>query len=130
NPEAASSVMQRDKLVTQKSMVVTAHPLATQAGLRILEQGGSAVDAAIAAQLVLGLVEPQSSGIAGGGFLLMFQPKTGAMSSDGRETVPAASSLDRSGLDGQTLYFPQAVNCGRSVRVPGLLRAVELMHKD
>uniref|UniRef100_A0A1I8ALM4 Gamma-glutamyltransferase n=1 Tax=Steinernema glaseri TaxID=37863 RepID=A0A1I8ALM4_9BILA len=130
NPEAASSVMQRDKLVTQKSMVVTAHPLATQAGLRILEQGGSAVDAAIAAQLVLGLVEPQSSGIGGGGFLLMFQPKTGLMSYDGRETVPAASSLDRFELDGKTMSFKQAVNSGRSVGVPGLLRALELMHKD
>ncbi|MCX5464692.1 gamma-glutamyltransferase [Alcaligenes parafaecalis] len=130
NPEAASSVMQRDKLVTQKSMVVTAHPLATQAGLRILDQGGSAVDAAIAAQLVLGLVEPQSSGIGGGGFLLMFQPKTGLMSYDGRETVPAASSLDRFELDGKTMSFKQAVNSGRSVGVPGLLRALELMHKD
>ncbi|WP_368934781.1 gamma-glutamyltransferase [Alcaligenes faecalis] len=130
NPEAASSVMQRDKLVTQKSMVVTAHPLATQAGLRILEQGGSAVDAAIAAQLVLGLVEPQSSGIGGGGFLLMFQPRTGLMSYDGRETVPAASSLDRFELDGKTMSFKQAVNSGRSVGVPGLLRALELMHKD
>lgn len=130
NPEAASNVMQRDRLVTQKSMVVTAHPLASRAGLRMLDQGGSAVDAAIAAQLVLGLVEPQSSGIGGGGFVLLFQPESGLTSYDGRETVPAASPPDRFELDGQTLSFKQAVNSGRSVGVPGLLRALELMHKD
>ncbi|WP_426345541.1 gamma-glutamyltransferase [Alcaligenes sp. HNGD-HTN06] len=130
NPEAASNVMQRDRLVTQKSMVVTAHPLASRAGLRMLDQGGSAVDAAIAAQLVLGLVEPQSSGIGGGGFVLLFQPESGLTSYDGRETVPAASPPDRFELNGQTLSFKQAVNSGRSVGVPGLLRALELMHKD
>ena len=130
NPEAASNVMQRDRLVTQKSMVVTAHPLASRVGLRMLDQGGSAVDAAIAAQLVLGLVEPQSSGIGGGGFVLLFQPESGLTSYDGRETVPAASPPDRFELDGQTLSFKQAVNSGRSVGVPGLLRALELMHKD
>ncbi|MGG5143639.1 gamma-glutamyltransferase [Alcaligenes ammonioxydans] len=130
NPEAASNVMQRDRLVTQKSMVVTAHPLASRAGLRMLDQGGSAVDAAIAAQLVLGLVEPQSSGIGGGGFVVLFQPESGLTSYDGRETVPAASPPDRFELDGQTLSFKQAVNSGRSVGVPGLLRALELMHKD
>lgn len=117
NPEAASNVMQRDRLVTQKSMVVTAHPLASRAGLRMLDQGGSAVDAAIAAQLVLGLVEPQSSGIGGGGFVLLFQPESGLTSYDGRETVPAASPPDRFELDGQTLSFKQAVNSGRSVGV-------------
>lgn len=130
NPEAASSYAQRDKVVSSKSMVVTAHPLASRAGLRILEQGGSAVDAAIASQLVLGLVEPQSSGVGGGGFLLMFQPKSGLLSYDGRETVPAASSLDRFELDGKTMSFKQAVNSGRSVGVPGLMRALELMHQD
>ncbi|HCA16562.1 MAG TPA: gamma-glutamyltransferase [Alcaligenes faecalis] len=130
NPEAASSYAQRDKVVSSKSMVVTAHPLASRAGLRMLEQGGSAVDAAIASQLVLGLVEPQSSGVGGGGFLLMFQPKSGLLSYDGRETVPAASSLDRFELDGKTMSFKQAANSGRSVGVPGLMRALELMHQD
>ncbi|XOT96875.1 gamma-glutamyltransferase, partial [Alcaligenes pakistanensis] len=65
-----------------------------------------------------------------GGFLLMFQPRTGLLSYDGRETVPAASSLDRFELDGKTMSFKQAVNSGRSVGVPGLMRALELMHQD
>lgn len=130
NPEAATASLQRDKVTSSKSMVVTAHPLATRAGLRMLDQGGSAVDAAIASQLVLGLVEPQSSGIGGGGFLLLFQPGKGLLSYDGRETAPAASSLDRFELDGKTMSFKQAVNSGRSVGVPGLLRSLELMHQD
>ncbi|HRL21048.1 MAG TPA: gamma-glutamyltransferase [Alcaligenes sp.] len=130
NPEAATASLQRDKVSSSKSMVVTAHPLATRAGLRMLDQGGSAVDAAIASQLVLGLVEPQSSGIGGGGFMLLFQPGKGLLSYDGRETVPAASTLNRFELNGKTMSFKQAVNSGRSVGVPGLLRALELMHQD
>ena len=130
NPEAATASVQREKVSSAASMVVTAHPLATRAGLSMLDQGGSAVDAAIASQLVLGLVEPQSSGLGGGGFLLLFQPDKGLLSYDGRETAPAASPLDRFELDGKTMSFKQAVNSGRSVGVPGLMRALELMHQD
>ncbi|WP_394064322.1 gamma-glutamyltransferase [Alcaligenes sp. WGS1538] len=130
NPEAATASVQREKVSSAASMVVTAHPLATRAGLSMLDQGGSAVDAAIASQLVLGLVEPQSSGLGGGGFLLLFRPDKGLLSYDGRETAPAASPLDRFELDGKTMSFKQAVNSGRSVGVPGLMRALELMHQD
>ncbi len=112
-------------------MVAAAHPLAAEAGLEMLRAGGSAVDAAIAAELVLTLVEPQSSGIGGGAFLIHVEKKTGKVESfDGRETAPAGASerlfLD---ADGQPLGFYDAVVGGRSVGVPGLLRMFELAHR-
>jgi len=112
-------------------MVAAAHPLAAEAGLEMLRAGGSAVDAAIAAELVLTLVEPQSSGIGGGAFLVHVEKKTGKVESfDGRETAPAGASerlfLD---ADGQPLSFYDAVVGGRSVGVPGLLRMFELAHR-
>ena len=74
-------------------MVAAANPLAADAGYRVLAQGGSAVDAAIAVQLVLGLVEPQSSGIGGGGFMLVHDARTRRLIAyDGRETAPAAAT--------------------------------------
>ncbi len=81
----------RDAVVAKHFMVAAAHPLASEAGYRILEHGGSAVDAAIAVQLVLGLVEPESSGIGGGAFLLHWsQAEKKLRSYDGREAAPAA----------------------------------------
>ena len=77
-------------------MVVAANPLAVDAGLRMLELGGNAVDAAIAVQLVLNLVEPQSSGIGGGAFMLFHNGRSGLLTAfDGRETAPAAAKPDR-----------------------------------
>jgi len=113
-------------------MVVTANPLATQAGLEILRAGGTAVDAAIAAQMVLNLVEPQSSGIGGGAFMLYYDSQSGTLDAyDGRETAPAAATpemfLDDSG---QPMDFWDAVVGGRSVGVPGLLRMLELAHRQ
>lgn len=112
-------------------MIAAANPHAAEAGLAMLRRGGSAVDAAIAAQAVLGLVEPQSSGIGGGAFLLHYDAKSHAVESyDGRETAPAAATpelfLDASG---KPLGFLQAVVGGRSVGVPGVLRMLELAHK-
>ncbi len=112
-------------------MVVAAHPLAARAGYDILKRGGSAVDAAIATQLVLNLVEPQSSGIGGGGFLLHYAAREEKLSAyDGRETAPTAAKPDRFlGANGRPLDWPAAVVSGKSVGVPGLLRLLELAHR-
>ena len=115
-----------------QTMVAAAHPLAVEAGLEMLRRGGSAVDAAIAVQMVLGVVEPQASGIGGGGFLLHYDGTTRAIAVyDGRETAPAeakpAMFLDR---DGTPLGFREAVASGISVGVPGLLAMLELAHKE
>jgi gamma-glutamyltranspeptidase/glutathione hydrolase len=112
-------------------MVAAAHPLAVEAGFEVLARGGSAVDAAIAVQLVLGLVEPESSGIGGGAFLLHWSQREQRLRSyDGRETAPAAARRDRF-LDpgGKPLAFHDAVVGGRSVGVPGVLRMLELAHR-
>lgn len=114
-----------------RQMVASANPHATRAGLEILRAGGSAVDAAIAAQLVLNLVEPQSSGIGGGAFLLHFDASSGALDAyDGRETAPASATPEMF-LDaaGRPMDFWDAVVGGRSVGVPGLLRMLELAHR-
>ena len=111
-------------------MIAAAHPLAAEAGLEILRDGGSAVDAAIAAGLVLTLVEPQSSGIGGGAFMLHFDAEAGAVAAyDGRETAPAGIDADVF-LDpeGTRRDFFDAVVGGQSVGVPGFLRMAELAH--
>ena len=112
-------------------MVAAAHPLAVDAGYAVLKRGGSAVDAAIAVQMVLGLVEPESSGIGGGAFLLHWSEKERVLRSyDGRETAPAAARPDRfQNPDGSPLPFMEAVVGGRSVGVPGVLRMLELAHR-
>ena len=112
-------------------MVAAASPLAVEAGVGVLRAGGSAVDAAIAVQLVLGLVEPQSSGIGGGAFLLHWSKAENRVRSyDGRETAPAAARPDRF-LDGsgRPLERAEAIVNGRSVGVPGVLRMLELAHR-
>ena len=111
-------------------MVAAANPLAAQAGLEILRAGGSAVDAAIAASLVLNLVEPQSSGIGGGAFLLHYDGRSGDIAAyDGRETAPAAATPQLFlRPDGEPMDFWEAVVGGRSVGVPGLVRMFELAH--
>jgi len=114
------------------AMVVAAHPLAAQAGREALRKGGSAIDAAIAAQMVLNLVEPQSSGIGGGGFLLHYDGQSGEISAyDGRETAPQAAREDMFvGPSGEPVSFYDAVVGGRSVGVPGLLRMLEAAHRN
>ena len=113
-------------------MVAAANPFATQAGAEILEAGGSALDAAIAVNLVLGLVEPQSSGIGGGAFIVHWDQKAGVLRSyDGREKAPAAAAENRFlTKDGQPMGRMQAIVGGRSVGVPGLIRLMELAHKN
>ena len=112
-------------------MIAAANPHAVRAGLEMLHAGGSAVDAAIAAQLVLGLVEPQSSGIGGGAFLMHFDRNSGRVDAfDGRETAPAGARADLFiGSDGKPRKFREAVVGGQSVGVPGVLRMLEAAHK-
>jgi gamma-glutamyltranspeptidase/glutathione hydrolase len=111
-------------------MIATANPLATEVGCDILQQGGSVVDAAIAAQLVLGLTEPQSSGI-GGGALLLLHDGAQVVAFDGRETAPAAATPDRF-LDaqGKPLAWHDAVVGGHSVGVPGVLKMLDMAHRQ
>jgi gamma-glutamyltranspeptidase/glutathione hydrolase len=129
-PEAASGFQRKPEVRGTRLMVATANPYASRAGFVILEQGGSAVDAAIAAQLVLGLTEPQSSGIGGGAFLLHFDARKRAVTAwDGRETAPAAASETLfAGPDGKPVPFFDAVVGGRSVGVPGVVRMLEAAH--
>src|ERR671934_521654 len=120
----------RDAVVAREFMVAAAHPLAVEAGYDVLARGGSAVDAAIAVQMVLGLVEPESSGIGGGAFLLHWSEKERLLRSyDGRETAPAAARGDRFMRDGKPMAFMDAVVGGRSVGVPGVLRMLELAER-
>jgi gamma-glutamyltranspeptidase/glutathione hydrolase len=123
NPEAASGTRDRQLARAPHFMMVSANPLATQAGDEMLRRGGSVVDAAIATQMVLNLVEPQSSGIGGGAFMVLYSARTGRIQTyDSRETAPAAARQDRF-LDaqGKPLPFAQAVNNGMSVGVPAAL---------
>ena len=117
---------------TPRQVVVAANPLAAEAGMAMLRQGGSATDAAIATALVLGLVEPQSSGIGGGAFLLHYAAEGSAVSAyDGRESAPArADEALFLKADGTPMAFWEAVVGGRAVGTPGLLRMLELAHRD
>ncbi|MFM2239382.1 MAG: hypothetical protein RJA69_756, partial [Pseudomonadota bacterium] len=129
SPEPASPWQDKPAPIFSNRAIVTAHPLATDAGWRMLRQGGSAVDAAIAAQLVLTLVEPQSSGLGGGGFLLLSHG-TEVVALDGRETAPQeADEALFLRPDGTPMPWAQAVPGGRSVGTPGVLRMLELAHR-
>jgi gamma-glutamyltranspeptidase / glutathione hydrolase len=112
-------------------MVATANPHASRAGIETLRAGGSALDAAIAAQLVLNLVEPQSSGIGGGAFILHWDEAARRVAAyDGREAAPAAARPDRFlQPDGKPMPIGEAIDSGRSVGVPGLLRMLRLAHE-
>ncbi|MBY0319957.1 MAG: gamma-glutamyltransferase [Reyranella sp.] len=113
-------------------MVAAANPMAVEAGLDALRRGGTAIDAAIAVQMVLGVVEPQASGIGGGGFLLHYDGATGAIEVyDGRETAPAGASPTMFlGADGKPIGMMAAVVSGISVGVPGAIAMLELAHKE
>lgn len=128
--EAASGFSPKKAVHAARHMIVAAHPLAAQAGREVLRAGGNAVDAAIAAQWVLNVVEPQSSGLGGGGFLLYFDGKTGRLAAyDGRETAPASASPDLFlGADDKPLSFVQLMGSARAVGTPGLVRLMELVH--
>ncbi|KQS57561.1 gamma-glutamyltransferase [Brevundimonas sp. Leaf363] len=112
-------------------LVSAANPLAAEAGLRVLERGGSAVDAAVAIQAVLGLVEPQSSGLGGGAFMMVYDARTGRVSSyDGRETAPSSATPELFYEDGRPLSFSDAVLSGRSTGAPGAVAMLAMAQKD
>jgi gamma-glutamyltranspeptidase/glutathione hydrolase len=129
-PEGASGYTEKPGWATSKFAVAAANPLATDAGYQVLKAGGSAIDAAIAVQMVLTLVEPQSSGIGGGAFLLHSDGKV-VEAFDGRETAPSAADEKLFlGADGKPLAFIAGVVGGRSVGVPGTVRMLEMAHKQ
>ncbi|MBL0143025.1 MAG: gamma-glutamyltransferase [Betaproteobacteria bacterium] len=129
-PEPPSGWTTKALVTAKKYAVVAAHPLAADAGLAMLDKGGSAVDAAIATQLVLGLVEPQASGLGGGAFLIVHEAKgKRTFAYDGRETAPSGALPQLFiGADGKPMPFQAAVVGGRSVGVPGTPRLLEVAY--
>ena len=113
-------------------MVAAANPLAVEAGLNVLRQGGSAIDAAVAVQAVLGLVEPQSSGLGGGSYMVYYDARTRQVTAyDGREAAPAGATPDMfTGADGQPLPFFTAVLSGRSTGVPGAIAMLAMAQRE
>ena len=129
-PEGASGWTDKPGWTTQKFAVAAAHPLAAEAGAEMLRAGGTAVDAAVAVQMVLTLVEPQSSGIGGGAFLLHWDGVQ-LQSYDGRETAPAAADGQLFlRADGTVLSYQERVQSGRAVGVPGAVRMLEMAHRQ
>ena len=129
-PEIATGRTEIKSATANDYMAVTANPHASRAAEQILARGGSAVDAAIAAQLVLGLVEPQSSGIGGGAFMLSYDAARKKLQYyDGRETAPAAVDENYFMRDGRPRPFLKAVIGGYSVGVPGVMRLLQLAHE-
>ena len=133
-PEPSSGYRLGKKVVRSSGyMVVTANPLATRAGCDILAAGGSAVDAAVAVQMVLGLVEPQSSGIGGGAFVMIYDAASGQVKAyDGRETAPAAATEDYLrwvSADDRTAPLPSARASGRAIGTPGTVRVLDQAHR-
>ncbi|MFC5608155.1 gamma-glutamyltransferase family protein [Variovorax soli] len=135
-PELASGYRTGMQAVHAKSfMVVAANPLASKAGCDVLKMGGTAADAAVAVQAVLGLVEPQSSGLGGGAFLLHYDARTGVVQTyDGRETAPAAATENHlrwiDDVNDRTAPRPSARASGRSIGTPGAVRMLELVHQE
>lgn len=129
-PEAASNIVAKPGWATRQFAVAAANPLATQAGQTILRAGGSAIDAAIAVQMVLTLVEPQSSGIGGGALMLHWDGHR-LQAYDGRETAPASATPELFlRPDGTPMPFASAVASGKSVGVPGTVHMLELAHQQ
>lgn len=130
-PEKATDVATARRVESGSFMVAAANPLAAEAGRDVIAAGGNAIDAMVAVQSVLGLVEPQSSGLGGGAFLVYYNAKSGKLTTlDGRETAPMEAS-PKLFLDdkGQPLKFMDAVIGGRSVGTPGTVRLLEEAHK-
>ncbi len=129
-PATSGSAASSAWRLADQAMVAAADPRAVEAGLSMLRQGGSAVDAAIAVHAVLGLVEPQSSGLGGGGYMVVHDRGSGRTTSfDGREAAPASATADYFTVNGQNLGYAQAVQSGRSVGVPGTIALYKAAHQ-
>jgi gamma-glutamyltranspeptidase/glutathione hydrolase len=117
--------------IARGPLVAAAHPLAVAAGMEVLNRGGSAVDAAVAVQAVLGLVEPQSSGLGGGAFMMHYDAATAEVTAyDGRETAPAAAGAGLFLEDGRPLGYADAVLSGRSTGAPGVVAMLQLAQAE
>lgn len=129
-PENATGITDKVLVTATRHMISTANPHASEAGREMLRAGGSAIDAAIAAQLVLGLTEPQSSGLGGGAFLLHWDKRAKSLTTyDGREAAPASAKPDRFLQNGAPMHFETAVKSGLSIATPGLVRLLEHTHR-
>ncbi|MDJ0895958.1 MAG: gamma-glutamyltransferase [Alphaproteobacteria bacterium] len=131
DPEPATGRSEPKRATADSFMVSAANPLAVRAGYDVLKAGGSAADAAIAVQLVLGLVEPQSSGLGGGAFAVYYNTGDRTLTTyDGRETAPAAATPDMFlKPDGKPMRFRDAVTGGLSVATPSTLRLLDVLHQ-
>ena len=130
-PESRSAIEAKKPVHASRQMVAAANPVATQAGLDVLRAGGSAADAVVAVQAVLGLVEPQSSGLGGGAFMMIYDAATGEVTSyDGRETAPAAATPGLFYENGRPLAFGDAVLSGRSTGAPGAVALLAMAQAE
>ena len=131
SPEISSPIVQKQAVIAKDYMVATANPLATKVGYDVLKQGGSAADAMVAIQAMLGLVEPQSSGLGGGAFMVYYDATSKMISTfDGRETAPLAATPELfQKANGETMKFYAAVVGGRSVGTPGTVRLMDAVHQ-
>lgn len=131
DPEAASGFTQKAAVTANEFMVAAAHPEAVKAGYDVLKAGGNAMDAMVAVQAMLGLVEPQSSGLGGGAFLVYYDAESQSLTTfDGRETAPLAATPELfQDENGEPLGFYDAVVGGRSVGTPGTVMLMETMHQ-
>jgi len=130
-PEFGNGRIEQKLVEAKEYMVSSANPYASEAGMRILEKGGSAIDAAIAVQMVLNLVEPESSGIGGGAFSLYWDNKNKKLSSyDGREKAPMAADGKLFQENGKNMNWWEALAGGRAVGVPGVVAMMEKVHKQ
>ena len=133
-PEIPTGFATKQTACSRSFMVVAANPLATKAGCEVLRKGGTAIDAAIATQMVLNIVEPQSSGIGGGAFMLSYDRKSGSVTAyDGRETAPAAATenyLRWISDTARTTPLPSARASGRSIGTPGVLHMLDTAHRE
>ena len=130
-PEVTTAVTQKESVIAKDYMVAAANPIAVKAGYEVLKGGGNAADALVAVQTVLGLVEPQSSGLGGGGFLVYYDAKSKKITTfDARETAPFATTPELfQDENGKPLKFYDAVVGGRSVGTPGTVKLLSTMHQ-